>query len=262
MGIVRLPPLVLHAVHQRAAPGSGAHVHTLKMPSVHSTPTDYDSLAVTALLHRLRAAAIAGQPTIMLSELLGVPLAGIKDVELDVPGKFDLGILDHRIDVSNFAEHRRSTLEKAHWAPKTTCIAFVNATGARFADAFVIFPQLVIFVQEKQSLEARQQKARGGVVPAMPAHDAAAEYEKVKDVATPHVFLYVTDCDARDAAAVDLPANTTIGPNGLLNKLLGGILARLRAEATLDSATRGKSAAAAAASHAPAAASAHEAPSH
>jgi hypothetical protein len=260
-GIVRLPPLVLSVVHQRSAAGAGASVRPLKIPSAHTTSDDIEALAVTALLHRLHAARIANKATIMLSELLGNgPLAGVQDVLLAVAAELSLRVLGHKLERSNFEELARKTRADLVTSPKTTCSAFVNGRRATFADAFIIFPNLSLFVQEKQSVVARQKRAQGRTVSPVPKNEVKEEYDTVSMVVKDaHVFLYITDCRARDSDD-EPPPNTIIYTQDKHDKLFGSTLALLRAGAIEENATRAESSAATAAAHAPALASLPPAP--
>jgi hypothetical protein len=236
-GIVRLPPLVLHLVHQRSAAGASASLLPLKMPSAHMTETSNgnEALAVSALLHKLHAAQIANSDTVWLSELLGEgQVAGMEDLQLTVPGNLSLRVLQHKVEKHNFQELARITREGLREQPKTTDCAFLNGRGASFADAFIIFPDFVVFVQEKQCVLAHQKRALGRAVPPVPEAEVEAQYDKVRMIGEPHVYLYVSDCRARDGYVP--PPNTLVFTHDTHDKLFGSTMARLRAAATEENA--------------------------
>lgn len=118
-------------------------------------------------------------------------------------------------------------------------MAFVNLRNAPFADAFIIFPELVIFIQEKQSVTARKQNASGWIARhQFPTDCVEAELSKISEVMEPDdLFLYV--CDNQSGGAP-----CCIGTNTLLitveqhSKLQRKTLAWLRASALEVSATR------------------------
>jgi hypothetical protein len=151
-------------------------------------------VVATVLVHKARAFAALGHTTVPLSRF-GIPVHAtlIPDVSVRLPSCFDVVRTDGNVTKDNFqalVEHVRSSS-----SPATTAVAFVNAATAPFGDSFLILPDFVIFIQEKQRVEARLAAARGTTVPTVGCDELEVEYNKLGAYATslPHVFLYVTD---------------------------------------------------------------------
>jgi hypothetical protein len=239
MGVVRMPPLLLYDAHEKATSGAGASVHLFKRPAAHSSPHDNETLAVSVFMHILRAAALAGLGSIQLSELLRVELRDIADKPVAVPACFDVHVEDAKVRPANyraFVERVRSRMDVNARQP----VAFVNGRTAEFADAFVVFRDWVLFVQEKQSVKARQQAAVGRAVPPMPEDGVAQEHAKVATVMTKDdIFVYITDDKLRASARV--PARCLVIARDEHERLFGSLVSRLRAFAIEESASRAES---------------------
>jgi hypothetical protein len=159
-GIVIVPPIILNLIHINCGRRGGASIHALKRPSVTMTVDDNESLAISALLHKLKAAAIVGCETVdFYKDLIGAE--GFGDRSVTVPKCFNYHVLSEQVTEGTFEVTKLETLERSRINPTSTPIAFVNGRSAPFADAFIIFPELVIFIQEKQSTKSRQKNASG-----------------------------------------------------------------------------------------------------
>ena len=241
-GTVIMPPLLLHHIHLNSSKYAGASIHLLKRPSSTLTISDNESVAPTAFLHKLKAHSIAGREQVLLFKDLmgGMIIDGRDDILVTIPKCFNLEVLRYQIGVNEFSEKKSKVLADSEKRPSTTPIAFVNGRGAPFADAFVIFPELVIFIQEKQSVLARQQNATRSWIPKrqFPIDCVERELLKVSEAMKPDdLFLYVCDNQGGGAPCY-------IGTNTLLITverhavLLGSTLTWLRASSLEDSATR------------------------
>jgi hypothetical protein len=236
VGIVRLPPLVLHIVHERSGRGTGPNVIPLQRPSAYLSAQDNEGLTMAAILHRLRAAAIAGITSINLSELVG--MRPVYDIELEVPKCFDIEVLEQRIESKHFQDEVFSRRSNALISPQHTRIALINGRGAAHADGFVIFSNHILLVQEKQCVTARKRFIEDKKVSAMPANDAEVEYKKIglSCQGLAHTMLYVTDL-AANPRVKSLP-NVVIVTREFHTNLFGSLIARLRANAVEESGTR------------------------
>ena len=196
-GIVVMPPLLLHHIHLNSADGAGASIHQLKRPSAWMSSDDNEALAVSALLHKLKAASIGGTTQVFLYKDLmgGMKIEGVADVLVTVPKCFDLAVLDTQIGIKQFAQKKRETSKNTRRYPATTPIAFVNGRGASFADAFIILPEIVILIQEKQSVNARKRNVTEWTKNIPSCHVSVRnERLKVSKVMKKNdLFVYVTD---------------------------------------------------------------------
>lgn len=244
-GAVIMPPLVLYTV--QVATGSnhlGPANSALQVPAILMTPDECEKLTISAVMHRLRAAKLCDSNTIMLSELLGgCPLGGVKDVCLRIPGCFNIVTLDHKIESHNI-ERFCSNVRRAILAePTRTAVAFLNGRQASYADSFIVFAELMLLFQEKQSIIARMQAACGRAVPAVSAEGVVAELEKVvHGTPAPFVLLFVSDeapivAPSRRFQALILRSVIVI-TREQHDKLLGVVIANLRRSALSDSSAR------------------------
>jgi hypothetical protein len=71
-GTVIMPALSLHHIHLNSATNAGASIHPLKRPTAFMSSDDNEALAVSALLHKFKAASIGGTTQILLyKDLMG-----------------------------------------------------------------------------------------------------------------------------------------------------------------------------------------------
>ena len=188
LGIIVMPPILLHLIHLNCGRRS-AYVHPLKRPS--ATVDDNESLAISALLHKLKSASIVGCETVDLyRDLLGEQ--GRPDRPLTVPKCFDYHVLSEQVVNETYQAKKLEILERSRVNPASSPIAFINGRSAPFADAFMIFPELTIFIQEKQSTKSRQKNASGWS-PKYPllANTADDEKDKVGDSMTDGDFFFL-----------------------------------------------------------------------
>ena len=103
-GIVVMPPLLLHHIHLNSAHSAGASIQQLKRPPPFMSTDDIEVLAVSALLHKLKAAAIVGVTEEFLYKDLmgGMKIEGVADIQVTVPKCFNLEFLGTQIDVNQF----------------------------------------------------------------------------------------------------------------------------------------------------------------
>lgn len=242
VGTVCMPPIVLFAVHQATRSlNFGPAVISLQVPSISMTPDDNEMQTLSAVMHRLRAARLVGRDTIRLSQLLGgLPLGGVEDTLLDVPCCFDVTVLSKQHTSGSIAAFCASVRSAAALLPHNTGIAFLNGRRASYADAIVVLRNCVLLLQEKQSIIARQQSARGLSVHTVPALEIMAEFKKVRSTRPPFVFIFVTDEAAPALGPSDLRA---LGPTVLVPReghsaVLGDVIAHLRQFALADSTAR------------------------
>jgi hypothetical protein len=243
-GTVIMPPLLLHHIHLNSAKNAGASIHPLKRPSAFMSSDDNEALAVSALLHKLKAASIGGTTQVFLYKDLmgGMKIEGVADVIVTVPQCFNLEVLDKRIGVKEFARKKREVLENIRTDPTTTPIAFVNGRGASFADAFIILPGIAIFIQEKQSVIARRRNVTERTKNIPFCHTSVVnERLKVSKVMERNdLFVYVTD-DQDGGAPSSMANDTLVVTAERHNQLFGSTLAWLRASALENSAIRADS---------------------
>ena len=212
-------------------------VRPLERPPSTLIISDIEASAVTVLLHKLKAASIMGFEQVLLFKYLmgGMSIEGRDDVYVAVPKSFNLAVLPHHIGPEEIAEKKIHILSNSD-CPYTP-VAFLNGRGAPFADAFLIFPELIMFIQYKKSVVASQQNAticetsKGSI----PVDFDCLESERlhVSKVMTSD-DLYLCVCDNQSNRG-----SSSVGTDTLLitvehhSKLLGNILAWLRASSIL-----------------------------
>ena len=234
-----MPPLLLHHIHLYSADGAGASIHQLKRPSAWVSSDDNEALAVSALLHKLKTASIGGTTQVFLYKDLmgGMKIEGVADVLVTVPKCFDLAVLDTQIGIKQFALKKRETSKNTR-----RYIAFVNGRGASFADAFIILPEIVILIQEKQSVNARKRNVTEWTKNIPYCHVRLRnERLKVSKVMKKNdLFAYVTD-EQGGGASWSMDDNTLVVTAAHHDRLFGSTLAWLRASALENSAIRSDS---------------------
>jgi hypothetical protein len=114
------------------------------MPSPYLSAQDNEGLTMAAILHRLRAAAIAGITSIPLSELVG--MRPVYNIELEVPNCFDNEFLERRFESKQVQGEVFARLANAVNFPQYTPIALINGKVAARADGFVNFSNHVLQV--------------------------------------------------------------------------------------------------------------------
>lgn len=247
-GPIRMPPILLHLAHLAAGPSSGPRIVPLSRPGASLSSGDNESLAISVFMHRLRAAQIASVTAVQLSEIVGVPLpVGMEDVLVAVPQCFALRVLDHRVAAGG-GPHGFSTLVSATraslaTAPLSTAAAFINGRGAEFGDSMLVLPEIIIVVQEKQSVLSRQAQASGTRVPLVPPNEVALEVKKISITASllPALIVYVSD-DRDRGVRQALPAHTTVVASAESRRaLLGPLVAGLWAHSLEENDTRATS---------------------
>lgn len=254
-GPVRMPPILLHLAHMAAGPSSGPRIVPLSRPGASLTSGDNESLAISVFMHRLRAAQIAKVDAVQLYEIVGVPLpAGMLNARIAVPRCFDLLVLDHQIEAgkgpngfSTLVSNTRASLSSA---PLSTAVAFVNGRGAKFGDSMLVVPEIVLIVQEKQSVKTRQALAIGSTVPPVPPQEVGLEVEKIclTEDLKPALIVYVSD-DRERGDTQAIPACTVVVASAESRRaLLGSLVSGLRAHSLEENDTRATSRAASAAS--------------
>ena len=172
----------------------------------------------------------------------GMTAEGWEDILVTVPKCFNLEVLRNQIGDDEFEAKKLKVLADREKVPQITPIAFVNGRNASFADAFIIFPELVIFIQEKQSVLARQQNASGWISEHKFSVDCVASerLKVVKSMMPNDLFLYICDSQGGGAPCC-IGTDTMLITVELHTKLLGSTLAWLRASSLEDSATRADS---------------------
>lgn len=84
LGIIVMPPILLQVIHRNNGRTTGAYIHQFRPPSATMTADDNKSLAIRALLHKLKAASIVGLEKIdFYRDLLGE--LGLPDRQVTVP---------------------------------------------------------------------------------------------------------------------------------------------------------------------------------
>ena len=122
-----------------------------------------------------------GLCAIKLSELF--PLRDLQaDIDLKFRPLFKIMSSPQRIELHNYSAYEELTLD-------SECIAFLNAKGASFPDAF-IFSIPRIGIQEKQSVVAKKRSVNGQS-PRV-SDDASFQIEKAKNPSDA-VFVLITD---------------------------------------------------------------------
>ena len=81
-------------------------VRPLERPPSTSTISDIEVSAVTALLHKLKAASIMGLEQMLLFKdiMEGMTIEGREDILITVPKAFHLAVLPHHIGIIELAE--------------------------------------------------------------------------------------------------------------------------------------------------------------
>lgn len=162
LGIIVMPPILLHLIHLNSGISAGAQVHPLRRPSATMTSDDNESLAISALLHKLKAASIVGLKEVdFYKDLLGEPGRPVRSVT--VPKCFDYEVLSTRVLGKEFKATKLEVLGKSRQNSAMAPIAFINGRSASFEDALIIFPELTIYMQEKKSTKSCQQNAAGRI---------------------------------------------------------------------------------------------------
>lgn len=186
-GRVVVPPLILFKAHSNSRlpqSGGGQCVAPLKRPSATMSADEYEALVVSALLHKLRAAAIAKLTSVTLRELPGGELLDTRrdlpDVSLPVPLNFERETCSSQVTASNFSGVVRGVRAKLALNPASAPSAFINTRGAAFVDAFLVFPEFLVLVKEHRSPAARRQQAIGADVPPMPSNAPTTAYIEIK----------------------------------------------------------------------------------
>jgi hypothetical protein len=244
-GVVHLPPLILRDRLADVAP-----IISLSLPSISMTFTSNETLAISVLLHKLRAFYCAGRPTVNLHEL---GLRKLTDRVVKVPSCFQLEVLSKQVTAANFdafcAAKRPNTAGSSHAVDQrrgvdrvstTTPVAFLNAKSAPFADAILLLGDFVLLIQEKQSVTARCKRLEGLAPGTVKGYSSVSdEYDKVaravKDM--PLGFLYITDEDFDDNNET-APANCAVYGYDAHNDVLGKTVAVLRQFALVEDAAK------------------------
>lgn len=235
-GIVTMLPLILHCAPKKI---SKCAIRLLERPPSTMTISDIEASAVTALLHKLKAASVIGLGQVLLFKDLmgGMRVQGREDILITVPKCFYLAVLPHQIGIIELAEKKIQVLSNSAARPWTTPMAFLNGRNAPFADAFLIFPELVIFIQDKQSVVARQQNAticetsKGSI----PVDLDCLESERLnvsEAMMSDDLYLYVCD-NQSDGEPCSIGTDTLLITVEHHAKLLGNTLAWLRASSML-----------------------------
>lgn len=108
-------------------------------------------------------------------------------------------------------------------------VAFLNAAHAPFADAFIIFKELVVLIHEKNFTTARQKRLSGVDCPMKSYQLVHDEYDKVKSLPVPFVFVYATDMVAPICVLpAELAENTFVCGVEQHKEFFGPILTTLR----------------------------------
>jgi hypothetical protein len=144
--IVRLPPLVLHIVHERSGGVKGPNVIPLQRPSAYLPAQDNEGPTIAVILHMPRAAAISGLRSFALSELVEIPTDN--DIELGVPACFDIDVLGERIKSKHFKDEISARRVRAINCPLHTRIALINGRCEAHEDGFVIFSNRAVLILE------------------------------------------------------------------------------------------------------------------
>lgn len=247
-GRIVLPPLALYAVQRTYVP-SPQHIYLLKYIVPFMSSRDNESVAVGALMHKCLALFLLGKTTTTLTDL-GIPPtrspARLHNPSVSLPVCFDVVRTGGNVTAASF-ESFVSAVRGTPAAQKVnTAIAFVNGPTASFADAFIVLPDFVIYVQERQRVLARLRALREAVNPHVSVVEVTAEYEKLgcNARALPHVFLYITDDSSMLASDVaTLPYQCRVVAADAHPALLGRMCAFLRRQSLSWSAIDASSAA-------------------
>jgi hypothetical protein len=256
-GRIVLPPLSLFAV-QRALVPSLQHLYLVKYIVPFMSARDNKSVAVGALMHKFLALAVIRTASVTLADL-GMPVRSSKSTHnptVRLPSCFDVVRTEGNVTAANFLALSKRVRSVDAALTATTPVAFVNAPTAPFADAFIVLPDFVIFVQERQRVLARLRRAQGGGGASVGAAgcseravtfaEVTAEYDKLgrSARAQPHVFLYITDDGQLPATQLaGLPAAVLVADASAHPQLLGRMCAHLRRQSLAWSAVDAGSAA-------------------
>ena len=196
--VVRMPPLLLHLCHGRT--DNWVSIAPLKKPSTIMSPKENESFGIGLILHKIRAASIAGLRKINLKQL-GLNLRN-EETDFDispVPQHISIRLTGRQIKEDNFKLFLAGVTKNPD-----EVTAYVNADGSKFADVIVVFYSFTMFVQEKRSIVARKQKLDGQTISLMPQfgklNGVNMEFRKIRKVFDPNkdVFVYITDHRARE----------------------------------------------------------------
>jgi hypothetical protein len=248
LGKIAVPPMLLHSIHLHAGRNAGCSIQLLQHRTARNSASADDNneaFAISALLHRLMAASISGDDTIPLSELLGSavinsPSTPLANRRVTIPHCLDLQELDTPVTAANFSRFVKGLKENSKEHPGTTCVAFLNARNAPFADAFLVFNELTIFIQEKRSVMATEtvtEKKRPSMCVSWLLRRCSRvdtnqsvvteEHRKVTQVMkADDIFVYMTD--QAPIMLTGLPPRTLVVTPELHVSLLGELLAWLR----------------------------------
>jgi hypothetical protein len=165
---------------------------------------------------------------------LGLPVRSnsrADDFTVRLPACFDVVRTPKDITAANFCEFVSFIRSTRAESPTTTPVAFVNGPTASFADSFVVLPDLVIFLQERQRVLARLRAITSATRRSVTVAEVVLEYEKLgADArALPHIFLYITDDGPIERSALmGLPKSCLVVSADLHPALLGRMCAFLR----------------------------------
>ena len=115
-GTVIMPPLLLYQIHLNSSKNAGASIHQLSRTM---TVSDNESVAVTSLLHKLKAVSITGCEYVLLFEDLmgGMTIDGREDISVTVPKCFNLEVLRTRIGDGQFEVFKAKVLSDSKEIP-------------------------------------------------------------------------------------------------------------------------------------------------
>lgn len=219
LGVIEVPPIVLYWRHLSLP--ADQQVYLLQSFAPFMSSRDNEGVAVSVIMHKLHAMSQMGRRTVRLSEL-GLPLISC-DREVQLPTRFEVVRTSGNVESHNFLDVVTSVRRDPSMP-----VAYVNAPTAKFADAFIILPDFIIFFQEKQCVKSRLQAAAGMTVPTAKGSELDVEYVKVVRT-LPHTFLYITD-ERAAVLEVGAPDASRCFVSHLQHKaLLGSMFAHLRA---------------------------------
>ncbi len=172
-----------------------------------------------------------------LSELgikTGGGINGLIDVDFTCPRQLHYTRLSSRVTAAKFPEFVAATRTEGLFG------AYINADGASFADAFIILPDLVILLQDKQKIEARRDRFEGKQPSRFTLTKVESEFRKITkngglEGIGNYVFLLVTDEDGPSVDSAPPGKNVQLVPYADHQQLLGKFCAKLRATAILAS---------------------------
>eukprot|EP00048_Salpingoeca_helianthica_P009811 m.140721 g.140721 ORF g.140721 m.140721 type:complete len:763 (+) comp14954_c1_seq1:119-2407(+) len=220
------------------------------------TQNETETTAIDFLMHRLRALRMSKQTSdasVTLAELGLFFRSGPSSVSL--PFEFYVRALDNQhagpklralIDgiQASYQIHRDVLSGKPApcqpwFAP---CAAFLNAKSAPSADAFVVFENFVLFLQEKQSVLSRRDYWQGKARCVANGQEILDEYTKAVAgtglTSEQFGFVYVTDQTVSEEVLALLPDNCCVVDFPRHQTLLGPVCAQLRAFAVAEDSAR------------------------